>query len=164
MFINYTGTNVHALPQVNVANPMLQSPQDVKWLRPGWNEFPKAVWDQNKSNPNVQKMLKKGIIKLLEYTATVKVKTKTGKIKLVKKAIGLDDSPVKLKYFDEKTAVTIAKNTYDRDLLQRWDDEETRHKVKKVLRKQIEPLMSSKDDEDEDDYGGVDDDFDEEDF
>jgi hypothetical protein len=163
MFIKYSGTNVHAMAQINetalkamkkgAKTAVIQTPQDVKWLRPGWNEFPKAVWEQNKNHPEILKMLKKGKIELFSAKAKVKVKDARGKIKIVERMVGMDDRPIRLRWFDEKLAMKLARETLNRDILQRWIDEETRHRVKKVLRKQIEPLLPSKeDDEDSDDW------------
>lgn len=104
-------------------------------------------------------MLKKGKIELLSYTAKVRVRTAAGKVKVVTRVIGQDDKPVKLKYFDEVTAMKIVKGTLNRDILQRWLDEERRHKVKKALRKQIKPLITQRDDEDDVDDIESDDDF-----
>lgn len=158
MFIKYTGTNVLALPHVTKIatgdKKLMQSPSDVKWFRPGWNNFPKAVWDQNADHPQIRKLIKKGVLVLFCEKAKVKVlNKKTGRTKFVTKEVGMDDKPIKLRYFDEKLALKIVKETWDRDLLQMWDDDERRHKVKRALRKQIEPLLASKeDDADEDDF------------
>lgn len=151
MFIKYSGNNVHAMPYVNsTGKDLIQSPQDVQWFRPGWNEFPAAVWKQNEKNPQVQKMLQKGILEVFSQKVKVQVKDKkSGRVKTVEKVVGLDDKPIKLKYFDEKQSVEIVKGTLNREILQRWIDEERRHKVMKALRKQIEPLLNkSQDDED----------------
>jgi hypothetical protein len=161
MMIKYSGTNVHAMAHINEAALKsmkdgdakaiaIQTPQDVKWLRPGWNEFPRATWEQNKEHPEIKKMLKKKVIELMEYEAKIKIKDpKTGRPKTVTRMVGADDKPVKLKWFDEITAKKIVTETLNRDMLQRWMDEETRHKVKKVLRKQIEPLMNNNKDDDD---------------
>lgn len=165
MMIRYNESNVLAIPHINelalkqlksgvkgkTSKPVVQTPQDILWLRPGWNEFPRVVWEQNKSNPLIQKLLKKGKIELLEHRAKVKVKTTSGKTKTVEKLIGADDKPIKLKYFDEPLAAKIVKQTLNRDMLQRWLDEERRHRVKKALRKQIKPLLPSRSGDDEDD-------------
>jgi hypothetical protein len=166
MFIKYGGTNVHSLPYVTQKAVTLrnkktgktrtemrvdsrQSPQEVHWLRPGWNEFPSHIWEQNKAAPSIQAMLKDGTIELMKERTKVK-DPKTGK--LVEKIIGADDREISLSFFDDKKAIDIVKNTYNRDILQRWIDEETRHKVKRVLTKQIEPLLNNtiKEDDDED--------------
>ncbi|SRR5579875_2527930 len=158
MFIKYNGTNVHALPYINKAQAhIMQSPQDVKWLRPGWNEFPKEVWEQNKEHPAIKKMLKKGTIELLNYKASLKVRDKkSGRLKKVVKMLGQDDKPIKLKHFDEPTALKIIKGTLNREILERWLDEERRHKIKRALRKQIKPLLPSMDDDDERDQEDLD--------
>jgi hypothetical protein len=167
MFIKYNGTNVHAFGHVTKAamegKKFIQAPQDVKWFQPGWNEFPKVVWDQNKDHPQIKSMLKRGLIELFSYPAEIKVKDKkTGKIKRQKVVLGQDDRPIKLKWIDEKMAIIIVKSMFVRDTLQRWLDEEMRHKVKKALRKQIEPLLNNSDDEDGDDNDS--DDFEDEDY
>lgn len=142
---------MHALGQTNAADQkMNQSPQNVKWLQPGWNEFPSDVWKQNEKNPQIMAWIKKGVIQLLNEQVTVRVKDKkTGKIKTVKKAVGSDDGTVKLTYFDEKKAIEITKSTWNRDILQRWLDEERRHKVKRALDKQIKPLLNTEKSESE---------------
>lgn len=167
MFIKYNETNCHALPHVTQRPVTLvnkktgakrrvmridttQSPTDIKWLRPGWNEFPKAVWDQNKDHPQIQKMLRKKKIELMSEKVTI---TKGGK--KVTRVVGLEDEQIRLRWFDEKRALGIVKDTYDRELLQRWLDEESRSRVKRKLEKQITPLLAEtqneQDDEDEDD-------------
>lgn len=163
MFIRYNETNCHAFGHINAealkslktpskrgAKPIIQSPQDVVWLRPGWNEFPKEVWDQNKDHPVVKKMLKRGKIELMSYKTKVKVRGANGKLKLVERLVGADDKPVRLKYFDDKLSIKIVKQTLNRDMLQRWLDEERRHIVKKALRKQLKPLLPNKEDDDDD--------------
>lgn len=61
MLIKYNNTNVHALPYVNqtAGKQLIQSPSDVKWLQPGWNEFPSEVWKQNEKHPQIKKMIEK---------------------------------------------------------------------------------------------------------
>ncbi len=163
MLLKWNNTNVLAFPfktpSVTGDKKFMQSPQDVKWLQPGWNEFPKAVWEQNKAHPMLQKYVKKGTIELFSYPATIRVKGKNGKTKLKKVILGGDDRPLKLRWLDEKMAIIMVKSMFVRDILQRWTDEETRHKVKKALRKQIEPLLNTSEDED-DDGGDSDDDED----
>jgi hypothetical protein len=150
MFIKYTGTNVHALGQVNMANLKLnQSPLAVKSLQPGWNEFPKDVWEQNKNHPSIKQMLKDGKLQIMDDQVVVKAKSESGKIAKKKIAVGTYDKKMKLLWFDEKRAVEIIKDTYNRDLLKRWTDEETRSRVKKALDKQIKPLLHSDKEEDE---------------
>lgn len=163
MFIQYNNTNVHALPYlqyktVRVKNKKTgkvkmvqkistnQSPQDIQWLKPGWNEFPKAVWDQNKDHPQIKKMIAKGKIVVMNETVTI---TQAGK--KVKKLVGQTDESVKLKWFDPTRAKEIVKKTLDREILQRWLDAETRSPVKRALEKQIKPLISQPKDEDEGD-------------
>lgn len=154
MMIKYNNNNVHAMPFVQQRPVTLrnrktgkkrtvmqanfnQSPQDVQWLRPGWNEFPRHVWEQNMNHPGIQKMLKDKKIELMTDVVEIKKGKKTTTM-----PIGQDDEPVALKYFAENRAIEIVKGTLNRDILQRWLDEETRHKVKRALTKQIEPLLN----------------------
>lgn len=156
MMIKWNESNIHALPyvthkQVTLRNKKTgkkrtvtqvdasQSPQDIRWLRPGWNEFPKVIWDQNKDHPGIQKMIREKKIELLAEPVVIK----EGK-KRITKIIGQDDEEVSLKHFAEVRAIEIVKGTLNRDILQRWMDEESRHKVKRALSKQIEPLLNDK--------------------
>lgn len=172
MFIKWNNTNVHALPFVTMVTKTLrnkrtgkrrevqvpntaQTPQDVKWFRPGWNEFPSMVWTQNFNHPQIQKFLRKKTIEVMAFKAEVVIRDAKGKKKKIIKVIGLDDAPIKLKYFPDKMAISVVKSTWDRDLLSRWLDEERRFKVKRAIDKQLKPLMatadSDEDDSDEDD-------------
>lgn len=149
MFIHYSGTNVHSMGLVNSTQmKMNQSPQEVRWLQPGWNEIPTKIWDQNKTNPTIKNMLTRGVIKILPDQVQVKFK-KAGKITKKKLAIGEHDKPIALSLFEEKRAIEIVKDTYNRDILQRWEDEETRIKVRKALNKQLAPLLPSESDDDQ---------------
>lgn len=161
MFIKYDDTNVHAIPHVKMVEKKLRNkktgavrtemrmspdlaPQEIKWLRPGWNEFPKDVWDQNKDHPGIKKMLASGKIELLAEKVTV-----TEGRKKITKVIGMDDEEVSIKLFSEARAIEIVKDTLNRDILQRWMDEENRSKVKRAIDKQIKPLLSTKSQEDD---------------
>lgn len=163
MMIKYNDNNVHALPNVKMKVVTMrnkktgktrkvnkldtsQSPEDIKWLRPGWNEFPKAVWDQNKDHPGIKHMLETGKIEIMNE----KIEVKSGK-KTITKIVGQTDEEISLKLFSEVKAIQIAKGTLNRDILERWLDEETRHKVKKALKKQIEPLLNEEKSEDDSD-------------
>lgn len=162
MLIRYDGTNVHAMPfvaqkAVTLRNKktgkkrtvmkldLSQSPQDIPFLRPGWNEFPKHVWEQNRDHPGIKKMIKDKMIQVMSDVVSVKVGKKT-----IKLAIGQDDKELSLQDFSAERAAEIVKQTWNRDMLQRWLDEETRHKVKRTLTKQIKPLLNESKDEDND--------------
>lgn len=161
MMIKYNDTNVHAIPNIKTKTVKLrnkktgkvrtevrldpsQSPQDIVKLMPGWNEFPRAIWEQNKNQPSIVKMLKDKKIELMDEKVTIK----QGK-KQVVQVVGQDDEPISLRSFSESRAVEIVDGTFNRDILNRWLDEETRHKVKKALRKQVEPLLNNKEPESE---------------
>lgn len=162
MFIKYNDTNVHAIPNIKTKSVRMknkktgkirvveklvgnQSPQDIKWLRPGWNEFPSDLWNKTKDHPGIKKMLAEKKIELLNETVVV-----TEGKKKVKKVIGQDDEEVSLRFLSELKSIEIVKGTLNRDILQRWLDEETRHKVKRALSKQIEPLLNNTKSDDED--------------
>lgn len=150
MFIKYNDTNIHAIPDIRTKSVRMknkktgkvvmrekidsnQTPQDIKWLRPGWNEFPSALWLKTKNHPTHLKMIEDKKIEFLSE----KVKVKQGK-KMVTKVIGEDDEEVSLELIAEKRSIEIIKGTFNRDILQRWADEEIRHKVKRAVMDQIE--------------------------
>ena len=84
---------------------------------------------------DTKRMLSEGTIELMAE----KVETKVGKKKVVK-LVGQGDAEVHLKDLEEAKAIKIVADTHNRELLQRWTDEETRHKVKRALDKQMEPF------------------------
>lgn len=130
MFINYTKPNCHTL-----ATP---DGKEFHHLRPGWQEFPKRIWDLYKDDPEIKRMVADGDIVLMAEKVQDGKKTKT---------IGQDDQPVDLKDLPIDKAIKIAKETLNRDLLQRWADEETRHKVKRILESQIKELTHQPEDD-----------------
>lgn len=152
MFIHYKGTNVHAMGMINGTEmKMNQSPQDVRWLQPGWNEIPKQVWEQNKTSPSIKNMVNRGIISVLPDKVQVKVKTKSGNLAKKTMSVGEHDKAIVLSLFDEARAIELVKDTFNRDILQRWDDQETRIKVRKALTKQLAPLLPTEQEADRDD-------------
>lgn len=110
-------------------------PKAIHWLRPGWNEFPTNVWKMYENHPEILKKLKDKKIELMNEKVTV-VKGK----KKVTLTIGMDDKPINLTDLSETRAIQVAKETYNREMLQRWVDEDNRHKVKRALEEQIKPL------------------------
>jgi hypothetical protein len=141
MLIKYNGVNIHALGRVETdtkklkKNPMTGSPSDIAWLRPGWNEFPSAIWKMYEAHPDIVRMIDDKKIELMDVTVV------TGKKKI---KVGADDSELHLGMLEEKFAIKVVKETFNRAMLHRWMDEETRHKVKRELEKQIKPLMNEK--------------------
>lgn len=135
MMIKYSGTNIHALGHIeqDKTKPSY-GPQDIHWLRPGWNEFPSHVWRMYEDHPEILKKLKDGTIELMDEKVLA---GKNGK----KKSIGTSDEPIDLKDLPESKAIEIVKGTYNREMLQRWLDEENRSKVKRSLEEQIKPLL-----------------------
>jgi hypothetical protein len=128
MFIKYTKPNNHALS--NLKGDVIAV------LRPGWNEFPSEIFEINKNDPEIKGMIADGHIEFLD----AKVTSMEGR-KKVTKVIGADDSEVHVKDLDEKKAIEVIKSTYNRDLLQRWIDEENRSKVKLAIDAQLKPLL-----------------------
>lgn len=137
MFIKYNNSNIHALAHIDQDEKRIAGgPQNIYWLRPGWNEFPSLVWKMYENHPEITKMIKEKKIELLnEKVTVVKGKKKTVMV------IGMNDEPVNLMDFQEDRAVEICKGTLNRDILNRWLDDETRNKVKKALELQIKPLL-----------------------
>lgn len=124
MLIKYNKTNIHALGT--------SDGKEIYNLRPGWNEFPARIWKQYETHPDIKQMLSARDIELMKY------KPKKGK------AIGLDDSELHLTDLKDDDAISVASSTFSRPMLQRWLDEETRHKVKRVVEKQLTPLLPEK--------------------
>lgn len=137
MFIKYNGKNIHALGHIDEdPKKVVSGPQAIHWFRPGWNEFPSNIWKMYEKHPEIVKMLEDKKIELLNEKTTVQ----KGK-KKVTVHLGMNDEPIELKDFSEQVAIKIVKETYNRDMLQRWEDEENRHKVKRALVEQIKPLL-----------------------
>jgi hypothetical protein len=140
LFIKYNGTNVHAFGHIDQdkTKPTIGGPQNIVWLRPGWNEFPSHIWEMYTKptvHPEVQKMLDDKKIELMDE------KVGTGK---KKKTLGQDDEPFNLKDLTDSKAIEVVKSTFNREILQRWSDEENRSKVKRALEEQIKPLLPDK--------------------
>ena len=127
MFIKYNKVNLHALATYDG--------KQLAHLRPGWNEFPNHIWEQNKNDTEILRMIEEGDIEVMEEKIVEKVGKKT-----IVKIVGQTDGPVMLKDFDEKKAVDVVNDTYNVDLLQRWMDEESRHKVKRALDKKLKAI------------------------
>lgn len=128
MFIKYNNTNLHALGSFDG--------KQISWLRPGWNEFPSALFKLYEKDPEILKMIEDKKIELLnEKVSQVKGKKK------VTLHIGMSDEPIHTTDLPERKAIEIIKGTYNRDILQRWEDEETRHKVKRAIAEQVKPLL-----------------------
>lgn len=139
MFIKYSGTNIHALGHIDDSKSVASGPKAIHWFRPGWNEFPQAIWKMYENHPDILKMIQDKKLELLNE----KVTTTKGKKKTIL-TVGMDDKPIDLKDFSEARAIAIVKDVFNRDILQRWLDEDTRHKVKRALEIQIKPLRNEK--------------------
>lgn len=167
MMIKYNGTNVHALPDLRYVEKRIknkktgkvrivrtvdinQTPQDVHWLRPGWNQFPARVFEQHREHPAIKSMIEKGTIEFLPADL------KNAKGKTVKLAAATTDAEFNLADVNEKSAIEIGKATFDRELLQRWIDEESRPKVRRALEKHFDKTFGTKKDMPDDEDGDED--------
>jgi hypothetical protein len=128
MLIQYNKPNNHALSNLKG--------DAIVVLRPGWNEFPSEIFNVHKDDSEIKGMIADGTIKFLKE----KVVTMEGR-KKVTKTVGEDDSELHVKDLDEKKAIEVIKATFNRDMLQRWMDEETRSRVKRAIDAQIKPLL-----------------------
>lgn len=127
VMLKYNKENVHAVADLSNVAHGVAAPSSIHRILPGWNEFPKRVWDQYASHPDFVGMLKDG---------TIEIMTKGKK----KEPIVAQDE-FELSKFDESTAIKLVADTQNRHLLQRWLDSETRGKVKKAIDKQLKPLL-----------------------
>ena len=131
MLIRYTKTNVHTFPVTAEAKEVVK-------LKPGLNEFPSKVWKLWEKHPIVVGMIEDGDIELVNLKSEAKGKAKP-------KVIGKDDKELRIKELSAKDAIKVVKETFDRDMLERWQAEETRHTVKKELDKALEKFAPAKD-------------------
>lgn len=128
MFIKYNKNNLHALGTYDG--------KDIKFLRPGWNEFPSDIFKLYENDAEIKRMIEDKTIEVMAE----KVVIQDGKRKITK-IIGKDDEEVHVKELPEAKAIEVVKGTLNRDILQRWMDEETRHKVKRAIDAQLKPLL-----------------------
>lgn len=129
MLIKWNKSNIHAFGSYDG--------KQINFLRPGWNEFPSAIFELYKNDTEVLRFIKNKTLELMAEKVTLK--TSSGK--KVTKVIGQGDDELSLKDLSEEKAIEIVKGTFNRELLQRWTDEENRHKVKRELDKQTKPLL-----------------------
>lgn len=122
--IKYNKPNVHAFGDLEG--------KEVKALMPGWNEFPLRMWTKYESHPDVKKMLAD---KVIEIHPTMKA---------LKKGVKAPEE-FDVTKLAESDATKVVGETFSRDLLNRWQDEETRSKVKKAIRERITDLFETKD-------------------
>lgn len=147
MFIKYNKKNVHAIGS--------HDGREHKWLQPGWNEFPDEIWAQYQNDSEIKRMMDDGEIELHDHPdkdAVINLQQssyskgeKGKKVKVIEKDqpryLGEGNREVHLTDLkDEKEAISIIKATFNKKLLQRWTDEETRHKVKRELEAQIKEI------------------------
>jgi hypothetical protein len=135
MLIKYNKNNVHALGSFDG--------KTINWLSPGWNEFPSDIWKIYENDKEIQRMLADKQIELLEE----KIITGKGKNKTVE-IIGKSDEELHLSKLPEAKAIELIKGTLNRKMLERWIDEEVRHKVKRALVEQLKPLLPEEEKQD----------------
>ena len=126
MLIKYNKTNCLALGSFDNS--------EIAVLRPGWNEFPSHIWNKHEGDKQLKKLIEDGEIEFLKVTSLGKGK---------KKEAG-QDAELHIKDLDETKAIGITKSTFNRDMLQRWIDEENRSKVKRALEKQMQTISPTK--------------------
>jgi len=128
MYIRYNKPNVLSLSTFD--GKVIES------LKPGWNEFPAAIFNLHVTNPEIVRMIETKELEIMNETQEVK----GSKGKTAVKKIGLDDELVSLKDFSETKAIQYVKETYLMSILTRWSDEEVRHKVKRALEAKLKEL------------------------
>lgn len=131
MLIKYTGTNVHALAT--------KDGKVIASLRPGWNEFPMALFKANENDSEVCAWIKSGKLAFLSK----------GYGKKAKPLHRFDDEELHLSELEADQALEVVKETYNRAMLQRWLDEETRHRVKRAVDKQLRKVNNGGEEEDQ---------------
>ena len=140
MFIQYNRPNNHVLtsytPGLAPGGVMAMPEQHV--LRPGWQEFPKRMYDLYKDDPEMKAMVKSGAVVISDVIIAGEGK------KAPKVALGQADVEVQLTKIEEKKAQEIVAGTFNRELLQRWLDEENRSKVKRALEKRMKDLFGER--------------------
>lgn len=126
MFIKSTALGVISMGSMDA--------KEIKWLNPGWNDFPNRIWEQNKDSPLIKRYLAEGVLSIFNE----KVTSMVGK-KKVKTDIGMATTRLKLSDLPEALAIKVVKESYERSMLTRWLNVETRPKVKKYLETQLAP-------------------------
>lgn len=140
MFLKYNKPNNHVLSTFGAGVGGVMAQPDIKVIRPGWQEFPKHIFDMHQNDPHMISMIKDGTIEISEMAVKEKVGKKTATVEL-----GKSDAEVHLtKIPDEKKCIEIVNGTFDRGLLQRWIDEENRSKVKRALEKRMKDVYDKK--------------------
>lgn len=110
-------------------------------LMPGMNQIPEEIWKEAKSHPLIQHRLNSGEITVLAQ-AKSGVQEKTLKNDLEKKVSETGENSNSLDSYSTNQAKDIVQNTFDLNLLRRWQTEETRKAVYKVVEAQIEKIES----------------------
>lgn len=126
MLINYKKKNMMTLPRT-------LDGKSAEVLRPGMNEFPSEVWEMHKKHHIVMAMVENGDIE----EVTVKGK-KEGKKAAPK--LGADDKEIDISKVEDKDAKSLVKETLNLEILERWEAQETRIEVKKLIRKQKDKI------------------------
>jgi hypothetical protein len=130
MLIEWTQTNAFSFYQATGGNAGKQVPRQTKvalTLLPGINEVDEATWKKCADHPLAKIHLEEGNIELVD------VRRKSGSKK---------DAPG-LTGFEARDAKKIVKQTFDKALLAKWADKESRKEVVTALEKQVELVDKS---------------------
>ncbi len=119
MFVEYTQPNIFIVNQEK---------SQVK-LIPGINNIDEKDWQVIKDHPGVQYRLNNGIIKVKN---------------LINNIDGNGNSNDSLASYDPKTAKELIKNTFSKELLEKWFSQEERAPLRKLLEQQLEILKIQK--------------------
>lgn len=130
-----TGPLWIGIPNVSVGDDMRQkiinaSASGVKFIPGSINKVAKEDWDRIRTHKDVIGMLNKDILKVVQD--------------------GGDESDNELSEMKVQEAVQVVKNTFDRPLLEEWQESETRVKVVNAINSQLKKLIVTKDKTDED--------------
>lgn len=130
MLIKYNKENILSFPVGNEPSGTLK-------IQPGMNEFPSDVFKAVEKHPIVSFLVESGVIEFPTFKAEKKEKGK-------EKIIGKKDEEIDLSELSVKDANTLVRETFNLEMLDRWDVAETRIKVKKVIEKQLEDIHNPK--------------------
>lgn len=98
-------------------------------IKPGVNEMEEKVWIELAKTPVVKHHVAEGEIEVLELPRAS------------------PDSPVAIADLNVKEAVSLVKATFDKELLNRWAEVESRKQVLDALEKQMDALKLAPKDE-----------------
>jgi len=128
MLLEYKNKNVLSIPVNNQASGTAR-------IVPGINEFSNDLWKEFKDHPVVKGMVESGQLKEVTVQEAKKAGSRTKP-----KTLGKEDGELDLTKVEQTDAINLAERTFNLALLERWEMEETRAKVKTALKKQIKKI------------------------